>query len=293
MREYLELDTEERIKAFTHPYRMKLLHALREAGRPSTATEVARSLGDGPGKAHYHMRILESAGIVEVARTELVNGIVARYYEPSAKHFSVRGDEGDEGLRDELARRDSERQDEAAVVGGLVGRSRAFREMISLVEQVATSDASVLLVGENGTGKESVAHALHQLSERAKATFVPVHCGSLSPDMLERELFGYEAGAFAGAAERRRSLRSSQGRHALPRRGRVAAGRNPGADPSGAARGRGRADRRDRVGGDRCPLDRRQRSRPPRRGPSRPLPRGSLLSAQRDLRARADLARAS
>ena len=106
-------------------------------------------------------------------------------------------------LRDELARRDSERRDEAAVVGGLVGRSRAFREMISLVEQVATSDASVLLVGENGTGKESVAHALHQLSERAKATFVPVHCGSLSPDMLERELFGYEAGAFAGAAERR------------------------------------------------------------------------------------------
>ncbi|HPE35609.1 MAG TPA: helix-turn-helix domain-containing protein [Spirochaetales bacterium] len=109
MREYLELDTEERIKAFTHPYRMKLLHALREAGRPSTATEVARSLGDGPGKAHYHMRILESAGIVEVVRTELVNGIVARYYEPSAKHFSVRGDEGDEGLRDELARMVSRR----------------------------------------------------------------------------------------------------------------------------------------------------------------------------------------
>jgi DNA-binding NtrC family response regulator len=107
-------------------------------------------------------------------------------------------------LRDELARRDSSpRDDEDASVAGLVGRSRAFREMISLVEQVASSDASVLLVGENGTGKESVAHALHQLSSRAQAPFVPIHCASLSLEMLERELFGYEAGAFAGAVDRR------------------------------------------------------------------------------------------
>jgi DNA-binding NtrC family response regulator len=106
-------------------------------------------------------------------------------------------------LRDELARRDTPKEDEDASVAGLVGRSRAFREMISLVEQVASSDASVLLVGENGTGKESVGHALHQLSYRAAAPFVPVHCASLNLDMLERELFGYEAGAFAGAVELR------------------------------------------------------------------------------------------
>jgi DNA-binding NtrC family response regulator len=107
-------------------------------------------------------------------------------------------------LRDELARRDSSpRDDDDHSVAGLVGRSRAFREMISLVEQVASSDASVLLVGENGTGKESVAHALHQLSSRTAAPFVPIHCASLSLDMLERELFGYEAGAFSGAIDRR------------------------------------------------------------------------------------------
>ncbi len=107
MRDELELDSEERIKAFTHPYRMKLLHALRRLGRPSTATEVARLLGDGPGKAHYHMRILEAAGIVVLDHTDTVNGIIARYYEPAARQYSVQGgpDQDDDGsLRDELSR---------------------------------------------------------------------------------------------------------------------------------------------------------------------------------------------
>ncbi len=108
-----------------------------------------------------------------------------------------------ERLRDELARRDRTRDEDETNIAGLIGRSRAFREMMSLVEQVAGSDASVLLVGENGTGKESVAHALHRLSNRQAGPFVPIHCASLTQEMLERELFGYEPGAFAGAAERR------------------------------------------------------------------------------------------
>jgi DNA-binding NtrC family response regulator len=105
-----------------------------------------------------------------------------------------------ERLRDELARRDGV---DLPDYDNLIGRSRAFREMMSLVEQVAGSDASVLLVGENGTGKESIAVQLHELSPRKIGPFVPVHCASMSEEMLERELFGYEAGAFAGAAERR------------------------------------------------------------------------------------------
>jgi len=108
MQETLVLDTEERIKAFTHPYRLRLLSVLREAKRAMTATEAARLLGDGPGKAHYHMRLLESAGLVIVARTETVNGIVARYYEPAARYYSVaeaaRGSVGGERSRDEVAR---------------------------------------------------------------------------------------------------------------------------------------------------------------------------------------------
>jgi len=112
MVDLLVLDTEERIKAFTHPYRLKLLYVLREARRTMTATEVARAMGDGPGKVHYHMRALEAAGIVVVARTETINGIVARYYEPAARHYSVadaaRGAIGGEP-RDEVARMISRR----------------------------------------------------------------------------------------------------------------------------------------------------------------------------------------
>lgn len=113
MLDIMLLDTEERIKAFTHPYRMKLLHVYRETKRPMTATEVARILGDGPGRVHYHMRVLEAAGIVVVARTEMVNGIVARYYEPVARLYSVadaaRGAVGGEPMRDEVSRMISRR----------------------------------------------------------------------------------------------------------------------------------------------------------------------------------------
>ncbi|MFH2116143.1 MAG: helix-turn-helix domain-containing protein [Spirochaetota bacterium] len=113
MLDELELDTEERIRAFTHPYRMKLLHALKEIGEPATATDLARKLGDGPGKAHYHIRILEGVGIVVLARTESVNGIVARYYEPAAHAFIVQGGALGDGpgapLREEVARMISRR----------------------------------------------------------------------------------------------------------------------------------------------------------------------------------------
>ncbi len=108
MLEELELDTEAKVKAFTHPYRMKLLHVLKDLREPATATDVARALGDGPGKSHYHMRILESAGIVVLSRTEVVNGIIARYYEPAAKRFNVKGEAlgsgADAGLRDDVAK---------------------------------------------------------------------------------------------------------------------------------------------------------------------------------------------
>ncbi|HAP44020.1 MAG: hypothetical protein A2087_13990 [Spirochaetes bacterium GWD1_61_31] len=108
MLDELELDSEDKVKAFTHPYRMKLLHVLKELHKPATATEVARALGDGPGKVHYHMRILESAGIVVLSHTETVNGIIARYYQPAAARFRVQaaslGSASDQSLRDEVAR---------------------------------------------------------------------------------------------------------------------------------------------------------------------------------------------
>ncbi len=84
-----------------------------------------------------------------------------------------------------------------------IGTSKASRELLSMVRQVADSDASVLVVGESGTGKELVARALHAWSSRAHGPFVAVHCASVSESALEVELFGCEKGAVPGATAQR------------------------------------------------------------------------------------------
>ncbi len=85
----------------------------------------------------------------------------------------------------------------------MLGKSEAMRRVYETIEQVAPSKASVLIGGESGTGKELAAHAIHNLSGRPKAKLVIVHCASLSPQLLESELFGHEKGAFTGASEKR------------------------------------------------------------------------------------------
>lgn len=88
-------------------------------------------------------------------------------------------------------------------VDGMIGRSPAMVEVFDTIKQVAPSRATVLVQGESGTGKELAAHAIHELSPRAKEKFVAVHCASLTPELLASELFGHEKGAFTGAFERR------------------------------------------------------------------------------------------
>ncbi len=82
---------------------------------------------------------------------------------------------------------------------GLIGRSRAFREMLELVARVGPSEASVLLLGESGTGKELVARAIHDVSPRAARRLAVVDCASLPETLFESEVFGHEKGAFTGA----------------------------------------------------------------------------------------------
>jgi DNA-binding NtrC family response regulator len=86
----------------------------------------------------------------------------------------------------------------------IIGNSPQMQEVFDTVRQVAASRATVLIQGESGTGKELVAKAIHQLSSRNQAAFVPVHCAALSSTLLESELFGHEKGAFTGAVERRK-----------------------------------------------------------------------------------------
>ena len=81
----------------------------------------------------------------------------------------------------------------------LLGDSRPMRGVRELVAQVAPSEATVLVVGETGTGKELVARSIHELSARAAGPFVPVNCGAIPAELLESELFGHEKGAFTGA----------------------------------------------------------------------------------------------
>ncbi len=85
----------------------------------------------------------------------------------------------------------------------LVGNSRAIQSVRKLIEQVADTDANVLILGESGTGKEVVARNLHYFSSRRNKPFVPVNCGAIPPDLLESELFGHEKGAFTGAISAR------------------------------------------------------------------------------------------
>jgi len=93
-----------------------------------------------------------------------------------------------------------------AAAQGLVGRSPAFVGMLEKVMRVANSNAAVLLLGETGTGKELVAHAIHEASGRANGPFVAVDCAGMTESLFESELFGYEKGAFTGAAHRKQGL---------------------------------------------------------------------------------------
>jgi PAS domain S-box-containing protein len=87
--------------------------------------------------------------------------------------------------------------------GEILGRSPALREVLAAIEQVAPTDASVLLLGETGTGKELLARALHAASARRDRRLVTVNCAAIPPGLIESEFFGHERGAFTGATQRR------------------------------------------------------------------------------------------
>jgi DNA-binding NtrC family response regulator len=89
---------------------------------------------------------------------------------------------------------------------GLVGSSRAWRRVLQVVRKVASTDCSIVLLGETGTGKERLARAIHATSPRSQHPFVAVNCGAVHPELLRSELFGHIRGAFTGADRNREGL---------------------------------------------------------------------------------------
>lgn len=86
----------------------------------------------------------------------------------------------------------------------MIGHSRAMENVFELIRQISPSNATILITGKSGTGKELVARAIHQQSPRKNKPFVPIHCAALSPSLLESELFGHEKGAFTGAINQKK-----------------------------------------------------------------------------------------
>lgn len=119
---------------------------------------------------------------LDVARLKMILGNVTRTRGLKAELGSLRG-----ALR-QLGR-----------FGRLVGGSARIRELFDAMARVAPTDATVLLIGETGSGKEVVAQTLHELSRRANQPFVAINCGAISPQLIESELFGHEKGSFTGA----------------------------------------------------------------------------------------------
>ena len=100
----------------------------------------------------------------------------------------------------------SESQEHGFVAEPLIGRSEPFLRVMRRVPRLASSDATVLITGETGTGKELIAKAIHGGSQRAGAPFIPVNCGALPEDLVENELFGHARGAYTGAANSGKGL---------------------------------------------------------------------------------------
>ncbi|MEO8847162.1 MAG: sigma-54 dependent transcriptional regulator [Casimicrobiaceae bacterium] len=83
--------------------------------------------------------------------------------------------------------------------GKLYGNSAGMHHVFAMIAKVAPTEATVLITGESGCGKELVAHSLHDLSARRRGPFIPINCGAIPSNLIEAELFGYEKGAFTGA----------------------------------------------------------------------------------------------
>ncbi|HWM85726.1 MAG TPA: sigma 54-interacting transcriptional regulator [Kofleriaceae bacterium] len=159
-----------------------------------------------PAVSRFHCEIRVDAGRVWIRDLGSRNGtlvdgvrVVEAGLDPGARiglgRTRLRFDLGPEHVRVALSERDR--------LGRMVGRSTAMRAVFAVLERAAPTDATILLEGETGTGKEAAAESIHGASARRDRPLVVIDCGAIPPNLLESELFGHERGAFTGAAAAR------------------------------------------------------------------------------------------
>ena len=145
--------------------------------------------------------LIEDEKNTTVLSDDIAAGVVSRIKYP------VKYRDLTEALQHAQIYRDNQDQQQGAcspeLFRSLVGNSRGIRQVRKHIEQVAKSDATVLILGESGTGKEVVARNIHYNSPRRDKPFVPINCGAIPSELLESELFGHEKGAFTGAISAR------------------------------------------------------------------------------------------
>lgn len=103
MEESKDITTLEEIKAINDPYRLQIIFCFQRMGRAATVKEIADNMGEVPAKVHYHVKKLESAGILKLSHTKNVNGIIAKYYELTARDFHIRASNLDSDISKKVA----------------------------------------------------------------------------------------------------------------------------------------------------------------------------------------------
>ena len=173
------LDGYELIKRIASSYPMLPVIVLTGHGTIETAVETMRD-----GAVDFFTKPVDLEKLLLVVRKSIANSVLK---------------EQNRRLTEEIDKLKGEKKYQK-----IIGKSGKVEELMGLIKQVAPTKASVLITGESGTGKELVASALVALSPRKDKPFVKVHCASLSPTLLESELFGHEKGAFTGATSQKK-----------------------------------------------------------------------------------------
>jgi two-component system, NtrC family, response regulator GlrR len=211
-------DTDSRTELLSDDGRHVLVQRFRlcvetgpDAGRAVSSRDAGIVIGSEPGVglelgdgavSRFHCELVVERERVRVRDLGSRNGttvdgvaVLDAVLHPGARlgigRNQIRFDAGPDHVRIPLSDRDR--------FGTLVGTSTAMRAVFAMLERAATGDATVLLTGETGTGKEAAAESLHLAGPRRDRPFIVIDCGAIPPNLLEAELFGHEKGAFTGA----------------------------------------------------------------------------------------------